>query len=48
MVKYFVFDDHSDNWSEGYDTFEEAKNDLDNDISYVWSFEAEVIKCEVK
>lgn len=48
MKKYVVHDKCSDNWSEFYDTYEEAKDDLDNDRSCGWSTEAEIEEVEVK
>ena len=47
MEKFYVFDEGSDLYSCYYDSFEDAKIDLDNDISYKWSSEAIIVKCEV-
>lgn len=48
MKKYVVCDECSDNWSDLYDTYSEAKDDLDNNRSYGWSTEAVVEEVEVK
>lgn len=43
-IKYVVVDEASDLWSELYDTKEEAENDLDNDLTYGWSTNAEILE----
>lgn len=35
----------TENYSELYDTIEEAQNDYDNDISYVWSLDGQIVEC---
>lgn len=46
MIKYYVYDNPSDNWSCGYDDKDDAQKDLDFDISYAWSTEATVIEAD--
>ena len=49
MKVYFViYDRCSDNYSILYENYDDAKNDLDNDISYQWSTDAVIEEVEVK
>lgn len=44
-TKYYVVDLAAKNYSELYDTIEEAQYDYDNDISYTWSLDAQIAEC---
>ena len=48
MSKFVVFDPGSENSSPFYSTLEAAQNDLDNNISFQWSTEAEILEAEVR
>lgn len=48
MKKYVVYDECSDNWSDFYDTYNEAVDDLYNNRSYGWSTEAIIEEVEVE
>lgn len=48
MKVYVVYDRCSDNWSNYYENYDDAKNDFDNDISYQWSMDAVIEEIEVK
>ena len=48
MSKFIVFDPGSENSSPFYFTLEDAKNDLNNNISFQWSTEAEILEAEVR
>lgn len=46
MKKYLVYDEASELSSEAYLTEKEAQNDLDNDISYLWSMDAKIVEVD--
>lgn len=47
MFKYYVYDETFNAWSPEYDTLGEAREDLDNYISYLWSEDAVIERVNV-
>ena len=47
-IMYYVCDDASGNCSPFYNTVEEAEKDMNEDISYAWGMDAQVVECLVR
>ena len=46
MIKYYVFDEESEIWSEAFDTREDAENELLEQNQHCYSLDAEVIEVD--
>ena len=44
MIKYVVFDECSELSSEAYESIEDAQYDLDHNVTYGWSTNAQIVE----